>query len=339
MSENPLTNLIQVTPLTPWAIADQAVAARALVDYRRTLSANSLRRQKSDLSSFAQYLNGVGVTVTTQALMEEVSTWSAITYGLVGGFVQHQLERGYAIASINSHLSTIKRYCAIAAKAGRLDASALTLIGEVKGFGHKQGRNIDETRTVTRIGHKKAEAVTVTKAEANQLKHNQPNTPQGRRDALLMCLLLDHGLRCGEIAGLTWASVDLDEETLTFYRKKVDAIQTHELTKDTRLVLRRYQLDVQARPSDYLLSGSRRSGRLEGRMSERAITKRANVLGERIGIHQLSAHDGRHTWATFATRSGTDIKTLQDAGGWKSPSMPLRYAASAQIANAGVKLD
>lgn len=30
---------------------------------------------------------------------------------------------------------------------------------------------------------------------------------------------------------------------------------------------------------------------------------------------------------------------LQDAGGWKSPVMPLRYAASAKIANAGVKLD
>jgi site-specific recombinase XerD len=28
----------------------------------------------------------------------------------------------------------------------------------------------------------------------------QPDTPQGRRDALLMCLLLDHGLRVGEVA-------------------------------------------------------------------------------------------------------------------------------------------
>ena len=74
-------------------------------------------------------------------------------------------------------------------------------------------------------------------------------------------------------------------------------------------------------------------------MSERAITTRVNTLGERIGIHQLSAHDGRHTWATFATRAGTDIKALQDAGGWKIPVMPLRYAASAKIANAGVKLD
>jgi hypothetical protein len=38
-------------------------------------------------------------------------------------------------------------------------------------------------------------------------------------------------------------------------------------------------------------------------------------------------------------KSGTDVKALQDAGGWKSPHMPLRYAASSRIANAGVKLD
>ncbi len=74
-------------------------------------------------------------------------------------------------------------------------------------------------------------------------------------------------------------------------------------------------------------------------MSERAITARVNVLGERLGIHGLSAHDGRHAWATFAIKAGTDVKALQDAGGWKSPYMPLRYAASGKIANAGVKLD
>jgi len=28
----------------------------------------------------------------------------------------------------------------------------------------------------------------------------QPDTPQGRRDPLLMCILLEHGLRYGEIA-------------------------------------------------------------------------------------------------------------------------------------------
>ncbi|MBK9709763.1 MAG: tyrosine-type recombinase/integrase [Kouleothrix sp.] len=49
-------------------------------------------------------------------------------------------------------------------------------------------------------------------------------------------------------------------------------------------------------------------------------------------------HDARHCWASQAIRSGTDIKSLQDAGGWTSPAMPLRYAESAAIANEGVRL-
>ncbi|MBC8492720.1 MAG: hypothetical protein H8D43_02960 [Chloroflexi bacterium] len=37
-------------------------------------------------------------------------------------------------------------------------------------------------------------------------------------------------------------------------------------------------------------------------------------------------------------RSGTPIDRLQDAGGWASPSMPLRYVEAARIANEGVRL-
>jgi integrase len=154
-----------------------------------------------------------------------------------------------------------------------------------------------------------------------------------------MCLLLDHGLRCGEIAALTLACVNLGDETLKFYREKVDIEQTHELTKDTRVALRKYLADVQLLPNNSLLQGSRKGGKLQGRMGERAITARMCELGERIGVHGLSAHDGRHAWATFAIKAGTDVKALQDAGGWKPTSMPLRYAASGKIANAGVKLD
>ncbi|MBC8492724.1 MAG: site-specific integrase, partial [Chloroflexi bacterium] len=51
-----------------------------------------------------------------------------------------------------------------------------------------------------------------------------------------------------------------------------------------------------------------------------------------------SAHDCRHYWATQAARSGTPIDRLQDAGGWSSPAMPLRYVEAAKIANEGVRL-
>lgn len=44
-------------------------------------------------------------------------------------------------------------------------------------------------------------------------------------------------------------------------------------------------------------------------------------------------------WATAAVRNGTDLKDLQEAGGWNSPAMPLWYINVGTVANAGVRLD
>jgi len=74
-------------------------------------------------------------------------------------------------------------------------------------------------------------------------------------------------------------------------------------------------------------------------MSDRAITKRVNYLGQQLlGIDTLSAHDCRHYWATAAAREGTDPFRLQEAGGWNSLTMPRHYVEDAKIANEGVIL-
>ncbi len=69
----------------------------------------------------------------------------------------------------------------------------------MRGIQRKQARNIDARRATVRVGHKKAEAVDIPVEVLYALKH--PTTGfLAKRDALLMCLLLDHGLRVGEIA-------------------------------------------------------------------------------------------------------------------------------------------
>jgi len=73
-------------------------------------------------------------------------------------------------------------------------------------------------------------------------------------------------------------------------------------------------------------------------ISERAVTARVRLLGERLGVMGLSAHDCRHYWATSAARHGTDPFVLQEAGGWSSLAMPRRYVEENGVANEGVKL-
>ena len=126
---------------------------------------------------------------------------------------------------------------------------------------------------------------------------------------------------------------------MIFYRPKVDLTQRHKLTADTRTAARAY-LASDGPALGKLLQGSNKAGRLttEG-MTTQAITARVKLLGEALGIDHLSAHDCRHFWATTALENGTQIDRLQDAGGWSSPAMPLKYASRAKVANEGVKLN
>jgi integrase len=54
-----------------------------------------------------------------------------------------------------------------------------------------------------------------------------------------MCLLLDHGLRCGEVALLEVTHDDLKAGELRFYRPKVDKVQIHRLTADAKHALQK----------------------------------------------------------------------------------------------------
>lgn len=316
--------------------ADQAAARHVFADYRQRLALNTTNRHDSDLALFARFLGIAGIPVGDLATIP--ATWAGVSWGLVTAFQQWLLAEGYAVGSVNVRIATVKVYAEMAFRSGVLSQEAHALIRTIKGYNQKQIRHVDERRETTRIGSKKAESV-VLSAEQSAILKSQPNTPTGRRDTLLMCILLGHGLRCGEVALLQVESFDQARGTFTFYRPKVDKIQTHTLTDDAARALRAYL--YQGGPATgLLLQTTRKGGFITGQgMNERAITGRVAYLGRRVGITGLSAHDCRHTWATLAARAGTPINRLIEAGGWRSPAMPMRYIEAAKIANEGVILE
>jgi integrase len=319
--------------------ANEAAARSVFADYVSRRSDNTLRRQRNDLAAFSAFLAEMGAPIGE--LGADPEAWRGITWGLVAGFQRWLLLGGYAVSTINGHISAVKVYAGLAAKAGTLESGELAMIKLVSGYGYKEVEKIDQKRTgagtPTRKGIKKAQPVSITPAQAKALKSKR-ESPQGRRDRLLMCLLLDHGLRCGELAGLLAGNIDLKVGTLRFYRRKVSKWQTHKLTTATLQAARAYLADHKPAPGDQLLLGSFKSGELAGGMSIRAITRRVKDLGAAIGLPGLSAHDCRHYWATQAARNHTPMDRLQDAGGWSSLAMPGRYIESAKIANEGVNL-
>lgn len=321
-------------------MANGHAARAAFGDYQSRKADNTLRRQRADLALFADFLTVAGIpdAPTPEDLYSTPDAWRGVTWGLVEAWRNWSLQQGYSVGSVNVRLSTVKTYAKLAAKAGAMEPADLAMVRTVNGYSHREGRRVDERREVTRKGSKKAEAVSLTAAQIKALK-KQPNTPQGRRDAVIMCLLLDHGLRVGELAGLDVTAVDLARGTMTFYRPKVGITQTHKLTRDAKKALKAYFDAGDAPAVGRLLRASYGADRLGGAgISERNLSERVRSLGKQAGIEGLSAHDLRHAWATQAARNGTPVDRLQQAGGWSSPAMPLRYVEAADLANDGVKL-
>ena len=319
ITPQPVTDLADVS-----ALAEQFSKATRLTRYHEGLRDETIRRQKTDLLTFARFL----ASINTQAgdFYNDLSAWQGIRAGLLEAFIEWQKLQGYSIGTINVRLATLKAYCHLAYEVGILDIDTHTHIQGVKGIQRKQARNIDARREVSRVGYKKAQAVDIPIELFYTLKH--PATGSlAKRDALLMCLLLDHGLRVGEIAILKRNAIALRSKLLTFYRPKVDEPQTDRMTDETLAAARVYLATLPAKQESLF------------DLAIISIQERVRTLGELAGISGLSPHDCRHSWATRAANHGTPLDRLRQAGGWSNIQTPLRYIKASAIANEGVILE
>jgi len=317
--------------------ANQAAERHRFADYRLRRAEQTLRRQQADLGLFAAFL--LELNLPAGSLWDNPDAWRGITWGLVEAFVKWQLQQGYSVSTVNVRLSTVKTYARLAMQSGALDPQEYAMLRSVQGYSQAEGRRVDQRRPQKRRGLKKAVPVALTPAQAQALR-GRPDTPQGRRDRLLMCLLLDHGLRVGEVAALAVEELDLERGLLRFYRPKVNKEQVHRLSPDTLQAAQACARAGELLAQGLLLRRSLKNKTLtEAGMTERALTQRVCQLGKEIGVFGLSAHDCRHYWATSAARHGTDPFALQEAGGWSSLAMPRRYVEDNEIANENVKLE
>jgi integrase len=344
MEEADTRHMIPIGTLAQAAsAADRAAQQNRFQEYQKITAIRTKRSQKRDLASFAAYLasiTGIISLPSKEDLYDQPDAWRDITFGLVEGYRAWLLQLGYAIGSVNRLLATVKQYAKLAYQAGVLTTETYQQIRLIAGYSVKHGKHVDEERIEqqqpTRKSTKKAQPPPMPDELVARMKL-QPDTLTGWRDRFLVCLLTDHGLRIGEIAALTFEQFDIIERTFQFYREKVDLEQIHEMTPDTYHALISYQQRGGPHTGSPWLTipkGGKPNGKF---MSLRALQKRVTFLAMKTGL-VLSPHDLRHYWATSAIRAGTDIKSLQDAGGWATPTMPLRYAESQKIANAGVKL-
>lgn len=306
--------------------------------YHQEITANTRKRQLNDLASYCKYLTAMHIMRTAEEMFSYPEAWRGTTYGLLKGYREWALQQGYSTGTINVRLATLRKYCFLAGPSPDgvdvLDRETLLLIQTVEGMNGKTARNRDREREITRRSNKKADPTDITIDQALSLKKTTIPHARGtvKRDAALMGLLIEHALRCGEVASLNIENIDIRTGMLTFYREKTNRTEAHELKRHTLMALETY-LAEEGRKTGPLFLGN--GGK---RLSRRAINARVGKLGKQVGAEPLSPHDLRHFWTYDAMRNGTPLDQVKSGGGWNSDSMVLRYARRAGIANAGVKI-
>ena len=86
--------------------ANTAAARGVFEDHIMTKADNTERRKRADLALFETFLQEHSVPAS--GLFGDPQAWHGVTWGLVKAFVNWQLRKGYAIASINCRLSTVR---------------------------------------------------------------------------------------------------------------------------------------------------------------------------------------------------------------------------------------
>lgn len=166
----------------------------------------------------------------------------------------------------------------------------------------------------------------LTEAELSKLlAATKGNTFDERRDAAIVRLLFDGGLRLAELVGLSVEDLDFEADVAHVMGKgrRPRAVPFGAKTGEA---LRRY-LRMRARHRHAKLSNLW-VGKL-GAMTDSGVRQMLERLGEAAGVEDVHPHRFRHTSAHRWLSNGGQERDLMRLMGWRSAQMLARYAASA----------
>lgn len=172
-------------------------------------------------------------------------------------------------------------------------------------------------------------------AERSRLAHTETRRsftmrrPTAKRDLAIIMILLDTGIRIGELTRLQIADVSVETSELHIqpHRSGLKSRpRTIPLGVQTRRVLWRYLATRELKHPDAWLFTSQD----ERQLTPNAIQHVLHEIGERAGIAKVHPHRFRHTFAIEYLRNGGDIFTLKRILGHSSLKTVEYYLPLAQ---------
>lgn len=160
---------------------------------------------------------------------------------------------------------------------------------------------------------------------ASLLKACEGSDFEARRDTAIIRILLDTGMRRGELTGLRLEDIDFDHDVAMVLGKGRRPRACPFGTKTAKAIDRylRARARHPAADAPALWLG------LKGPMTDNGILQMVRRRGRQAGLEKLHPHQFRHTYAHMWLADGGTEGDLMRLAGWRSRQMLSRYGASA----------
>jgi site-specific recombinase XerD len=260
------------------------------------LATHTSRQTRRSVELFAQFVN------ETRGILHP----ALVTKKDVSAYIHHLASRGLCASSRNNWIGDIRRYVKWGEKVQEnwlMPSKSLEGIYTAK-----------KASKLPRI---------LSQSDCRKLMiYTDPNLNHfaNARNAVIVEVLYGSGLRCGEIASLTLASVSSDLQRVTFMGKgKKERVQ--ELSMPAQASLKIW-LRFRGNKEGWLFV-TERGQRFNATAIERMVKQRAVNCGILADVHP---HMLRHCFATHLLEGGASVYEVQLLLGHSDPSTTARYA-------------
>jgi len=281
------------------------------------------------LGRFEKYLVRLGLSPATVinylADMRGVARWCVesgrgcslpnLTTGDVRAYCQYLREgRGLSPATVNRHLQAVRKFCDFAQQANLMESNPAAHV-----------RQIQAPPTLRRA------------LDANEIARLLEAIQTGRpslvkRDYAIIQLLLQTGIKVGELTELQLADIELTDGrgTLIVKGNGGNGGRCIPLKAPACQALQEY---LQVRPP--VPNGKHLFLSQEGNsISARTVQRLVNVYTKAADLTGVSTHTLRYTFATSMLEETGDVATVANLLGHRSVETTLRYISEAQVMKA-----
>lgn len=292
----PAAELVAPTPALP---DDRNPAAV----YLASLAASGRRTQLRALNNVAELLSG-------GAMDAQTLPWWQLEYQHLQALRTHMVEDGYAPATINKHLSAVRRVLEDAWRLGLIDGEQRARVTDVK--------RVTDQRLPAGRSLEPGEVQALFRACA------EDERPNGVRDAALFALLYGGGLRRSELVALDLEDYDRDTGALVVHGKGRKERFVY-ATNGGRDALEAWIEVRGTEPGPLLLPVDKGGNVHHRRLTDQAILYVCRRRAADAGVKAFTPHDLRRTFVGDLLDGGADLAMVQRLAGHAQPTTTSRY--------------